>query len=80
MRFVTSSLTGTGLVVCERRAAAAAALERFASEAWFRTKAFVAASDAEALGGADLWGGLEAALLRLENMAAEEEEVVVVAD
>lgn len=56
MRFVTTSPTGVGLVVCERRAAAAAALERFASEAWFLTKALEAASDAEALGGADLWG------------------------
>lgn len=33
MRFVTSSPTGVGLEVCERSAAAAAAFERFASEA-----------------------------------------------
>lgn len=57
MRFVTSSPTGVGLVVCERRAAAAAALESVASEAWLRTKALVAARDADALaGGADRWG------------------------
>jgi hypothetical protein len=57
MRFVTSSPTGVGLEVWERKAAAAAALERFASEAWFLTKAVEAASDAEALGGgADRWG------------------------
>ena len=63
MRFVTSSPTGVGLDVWERRAAAAAALERFASEAWFLTKALVAASDADALGGgADLWGCIAAAV------------------
>ena len=32
-------------------------MERLASEAWLLTKALVAASDADALGGAaDLWG------------------------
>lgn len=57
MRFVTVSPTGVGLEVWERRAAAAAALERVASEAWLRTKAVEAASDADALGGgADRWG------------------------
>jgi len=45
------SPTGVGLVACVRRAAAAAADEREALESRLRMKAFVAAREAEALGG-----------------------------
>ena len=51
MRFVCSSPTGTGLVVYERSAAAAAALERLALEVRLARKAWTAAVDAAALGG-----------------------------
>lgn len=46
MRFVCICPTGAGLVVRERRAAAAAAAERSPLEARFARKACVAASDA----------------------------------
>jgi hypothetical protein len=45
------SPTGVGDVVCVRRAAAAAADEREALESRLLTKAFVAAREADALGG-----------------------------
>lgn len=52
MRFVTVSPTETGVATCVRRAAAAAALERLGLDSRSLTKALVAASDADALGGA----------------------------
>jgi hypothetical protein len=51
MRFVCIVPTGVGVVVSERSAAVAAALERFAFEAWFARKACAAAVEAAALGG-----------------------------
>jgi hypothetical protein len=59
MRLVTVSATGVGDVAWERRAAAAAALDRLALESRLRTKAVEAASEAEAdeaLGSGALWG------------------------
>jgi hypothetical protein len=59
MRFVTVSPTGVGVVTWVRRAAAAAALERFGLDSRSLTNALVAASEADALGGAR-WGCIEA--------------------
>lgn len=50
MRLVTVSPTGMGEVVWERRAAAAAALDRLVLLSRLRTKAFEAAREAEGLG------------------------------
>jgi hypothetical protein len=55
MRFVTVSPTGVGVVTWVRRAAAAAALDRLGLDSRSLTNAFVAASEADALGGAR-WG------------------------
>jgi len=60
IRFVTVSPTGVGDEVCVRSAAAAAAEDRLALDSRSRRKAFVAARDAFALGGA-----LEACTWRL---------------
>lgn len=68
MRFVTVSPTGVGVVTWVRRAAAAAADERLPLDSRSLTKAFVAARDADALGGAR-WGGFDTVRLRLPNMA-----------
>lgn len=51
MRFVMVSPTGAGLVVCVRNAAAAAEDEREALDSRLLTKAFVAAREADELGG-----------------------------
>lgn len=51
MRFVCIAPTGVGVAVNERSAAVAAALERFAFEAWLARKACAAAVEAAALGG-----------------------------
>lgn len=57
MRFVTVSPTGVGVVTWVRRAAAAAAEERSPFDSAFLMKAFVAAREAEELGGgAARWG------------------------
>jgi hypothetical protein len=50
MRLVTVSPTKVGDVACERRAAAAAALDRLALLSRLRTKAFEAAREADGLG------------------------------
>jgi hypothetical protein len=63
MRLVTVSPTKVGDVACERRAAAAAALDRLALLSRLRTKAFEAAREADGL-GAVCGGGLDAALRR----------------
>jgi hypothetical protein len=55
MRFVTVSPTGVGVVTWVRSAAAAAALDRLGLDSRSRTNALVAASEADALGGAR-WG------------------------
>lgn len=51
MRFVTVSPTGGGVVTWVRRAAAAAALERFGFDSRSLRNACVAASEADALVG-----------------------------
>jgi hypothetical protein len=57
MRFVTVSPTGVGVVTWVRRAAAAAAEERSPFDSAFLIKAFVAAREADELGGgAARWG------------------------
>jgi hypothetical protein len=61
MRFVTVSPTGVGVVTWVRSAAAAAALDRFGLDSRSLTNAFVAASEADALGGAR-WGCITGAV------------------
>lgn len=52
IRFVTVSPTGVGVVEWVRRAAAAAAEDKAPLDSRSRMKAFVAAREADALGGA----------------------------
>lgn len=60
---VGMSPTGVGVVGLERRAAAAAAFDKFALEVRLARKAWTAAVDAAAVGGV-FGGGFDDALLR----------------
>jgi hypothetical protein len=72
VRLVCTSATFVGVVGLDRSAAAAAAEERDAFEAWFRRKTEVAAVMAAALAVDPLRGGFDAALLRLfPNMSSQ---------